>query len=343
MRAWQIHSYGKPKDVLKLENIDTPEPGPGEIRVIVEAATINFNDLDGIYGRYLTVNPDLPFTPGMEIVGRVDACGEGAHAWQGKRVCAIPKGAFGGYAEMAICPTRMTFEMPDYIPTIEAAALYYPYHLSWLALFERGKLQAGETVVIHAAAGGIGSGAIQLAKQVGARVIATAGSKLKLELCKQLGADVLINYQEQNFSEIVLEETNWKGADVIMDSIGGDITLKGYDCIAFGGRLLAMGFSGGIEEEDESPLTARPIIFSNSAYTGVLFSYAEDPIAHRKHVGVNLPAYALGEKIHREILQLWVEKKIRGVIGQQFSFEELPIVFEKIENRTSVGRSVILL
>jgi NADPH:quinone reductase len=343
MKAWRIHNYGKPENVLQLEDITLPEPGPGETRVRVEAVTINFNDLDGIYGRYITVNPDLPFTPGMEVVGRVEACGKGAEAWQGKRVCSIPRGAFGGYAEAAICPTRMTFEIPEHIPAVEAAAIYYPYHLSWLALFERGNLQAGETVVIHAAAGGIGSAAVQLAKQAGARVIATAGSDSKLELCKQLGADVVINYREQKFSDVVLEVTDCKGADVIMDSIGGDVTLEGFGCIAFGGRLLAMGFSGGIEAEDESELTARPVIFSNSSYAGVLFSYAEDPIAHRRDVGVNLPAYSTGEKIHQQILQLWEKKQIRAVIGQQFSFEELPKAFEKIENRASVGRSVILL
>lgn len=343
MKAWRIHSYGKPSEVLCLEDVALPEPGPGETRVRVEALTINFNDLDGIYGRYLTVNPDLPYIPGMEVVGRVEACGEGTEPWQGRRVCAIPRGAFGGYTEAAICPSRMMFEMPEHIPSLEAAAIYYPYHLSWLALFERGKLQAGETVVIHAAAGGIGSGAVQLAKQAGARVIATAGSAAKLELCGELGADVLVNYREQNFTDIVLEDTNWKGADVIMDSIGGEVTQQGLACMAFGGRLLAMGFSGGIEAEDETPVTARPIVFSNSAYTGVLFSYAFDPVAHRREIGVNLPAYARGEKIHAEILKLWDEKKIRSVIGQQFNFEELPQAFEKIENRTSVGRTVILL
>jgi NADPH2:quinone reductase len=343
MKAWTVSHYGKPIEVLKLEKTPVPSPGAGEIRVKVEALTINFNDLDGIYGRYLTVKPSLPYIPGMEVVGRVDACGEGVEEWMAKRVCAIPRGAYGGYAEETICPTRMAFEMPEHIPVVEAAAIYYPYHLSWLALFERAKLQAGETVVIHAAAGGIGSAALQLAKQVGARVIATAGSEEKLKLCKELGADVVINYREENFTDIVLKDTQWRGADVIMDSIGGEVTQQGLSCMAFGGRLLAIGFSGGIEAEDETPITARPIIFTNSSYAGVLFSYAVDPIAHRREVGVNLPAYATGEKIHAQILKLWEEKKIRSVIGQQFSFEDLPRVFEKIENRTSVGRSIILL
>jgi NADPH2:quinone reductase len=184
VKAWRVHEYGRPREALRLEDVPAPEPGPGEVRVRVAAITLNYNDLDGILGRYLTVKPPLPFIPGMEVLGRVDAAGAGAEEWIGKRVCTIPNGAFGGYAEYAVGAVAATFEMPDDLPDAEAAALYFPFHLAWLGLFERGGLEAGETVLIHAAAGGVGSAAVQLAKHAGARVFATAGSEAKLTLCR---------------------------------------------------------------------------------------------------------------------------------------------------------------
>ena len=152
----------------------------------------------------MMVRPELPYSPGMEVMGIVDACGAGTEEWQGRRVVAMPKGANGGFAEYAICPAVSMFDMPDSIPLPGAAALYFPFHLAWLGLFDRADLQAGESVLIHAAAGGSGSAAIQLAKHAGARVFATAGTDEKVQLCRDLGADVAINYNEEDFAQIVL-------------------------------------------------------------------------------------------------------------------------------------------
>src|SRR5262249_37617909 len=113
MKAWRLHEYGAPRDVLRLEEVETPVPGARDVPVRVAALALNYNDLDGIVGRYLTVRPPLPYTPGMEVLGRVDAAGEGAQEWIGKWVCAIPNGAFGGYAEWAVCSAAATFEMPE--------------------------------------------------------------------------------------------------------------------------------------------------------------------------------------------------------------------------------------
>ena len=195
MRAWRIHEYGQPLDVLQLDTVPVPEPEAGEVRVRVQAIPLNLNDLERITGGNMMVRPELPYAPGMEVMGVVDACGEGAEAWQGERVVAMTKGAYGGFAEYAICPAISMFEMPDDIPLPDAAALYFPFHLAWLGLFDRADLQAGETVLIHAAAGGSGSAAIQLAVHAGARVFATAGTDEKVQLCRELGADVAINYQ----------------------------------------------------------------------------------------------------------------------------------------------------
>src|SRR5262245_3549972 len=195
MRAWRTHRYGRPTEVLQLDRVPIPEPGPGEVRVRVQAIPFNLNDLERITGGNMMVRPELPYSPGMEVMGVVDACGAGAEAYAGQRVVAMPKQAHGGFAEYAVRPIVSAFEMPASIPLPGAAALYFPFHLAWLGLFDRAALRKGESVLIHAAAGGSGSAAIQLAKHAGARVFATAGSPEKVKLCLELGADVAIDYR----------------------------------------------------------------------------------------------------------------------------------------------------
>src|SRR5262245_61051536 len=207
MRAWRTHEYGRPTEVLKLDTVPIPVPEAGEVCVQVQGIPFNLNDLERITGGNMMVRPELPYSPGMEVMGVVAACGAGAEAWQGRRVVATTKGAHGGFAEYAICPTASMFDMPDEIPLPDAAALYFPFHLAWLGLFDRADLQAGESVLVHAAAGGSGTAAVQLAVNAGARVFATAGTDAKVELCRELGADVAINYNAADFSEVVLAET----------------------------------------------------------------------------------------------------------------------------------------
>src|SRR3954469_21478868 len=157
MRAWRVHEYGDPLDVLRLETVDRPEPDAGDVRVRVEAIPLNLNDLERINGGNMAVRPEFPYSPGMEVMGVVDGCGAGAEEWMGARVAAMPKQAYGGYAEYAICPAVSTFALPEDLPLPDAAALYFPFHLAWLGLFDRAALSPGESVLIHAAAGGSGS------------------------------------------------------------------------------------------------------------------------------------------------------------------------------------------
>src|SRR3984885_9168114 len=208
MRAWLVHEFGAPTDVLRLGEVDAPEPGPGEVQIAVEAITINFNDIDGIRGRYRTVPVDPPYIPGMEVLGRVLAAGDGDRELIGKRVCAIPAGAFGGDAEVAGAPVAMTFAMPENMDTAIAASVYMPFHVASLALYERAHLSADDTVLVHAAAGGAGSAAVQLARARGARVIATAGGRHKLRFAAELGADVAIDYRGDDFVARVLDATS---------------------------------------------------------------------------------------------------------------------------------------
>src|SRR5438132_13596209 len=164
MRAWRVHQYGSPLEVLQLDTAPIQEPGANEVRVRVQAIPLNLNDLERVTGGNMMVRPEFPYSPGMEVFGIVEECGEGAEQWLGERVAAITRQAYGGFAEHAICPAVGSFTIPGDIPLPDAAALLFPFHLAWLGLVDRADLQPGESVLVHAAAGGAGSAAVQLAK-----------------------------------------------------------------------------------------------------------------------------------------------------------------------------------
>ena len=275
MRAWRTHEYGRPTEVLKLDTVPIPQPDAGKLRVKVQAIPFNLNDLERITGGNMMVRPELPYSPGMEVMGVVDACGEGTEQWLGKRVVAMPEGAHGGFAEFAICTPISTFEMPASIPLPDAAALYFPFHLAYLGLFDRADLQAGESVLIHAAAGGSGSAAIQLAKNVGARVFATAGTDDKVKLCRELGADIAINYTSADFAEVVLAETSNEGVDVVFDNVGEAVLEPSLKCTKYNGRYVMMGFASNKEVADEPFLVPRRLMLSNFKLCGVMLAYAD--------------------------------------------------------------------
>ena len=343
MKAWTVLRYGTPAEALSLEDVATPEPGAGEVRIRVSAITLNFNDIDGIYGRYQTIPLVPPYTPGMEVLGRVEACGPGTDAWAGRRVVAVPTGAHGGYAEAVIAPTTMMFEMPTDLPEPEAAAVYLPFHLAWLGLHERGRIQAGETLLVHAAAGGIGSAAVQLGVLAGARVIATAGSAEKLALCEALGADVLVDYRTTDFVDAALAATGGSGVDVAFDTLGGDVTRSTFTCMAFNGRHLVVGFTSGIEAEDQG-IVPRPIVFGNLSLCGVCLAYVDDPReAKQARNGYNLPSRELGERVHAQVVELVRQGQVRPVVGLELPFASLPAGLEALERRETVGRVVVRL
>jgi NADPH:quinone reductase len=277
-------------------------------------------------------------------LGVVERTGTGAEEWLGKRVVAIPSGAFGGYAELAVGPSAMAFEMPapSELADTAAAAVYFPFHLSWLALHERARIQADETVLVHAAAGGVGSAAVQLARVAGARVIATAGSEAKLELCRSLGAAVVINYKEGDFVQAVLEATDGSGVDVAFDSVGGEVTTQTFQCMAFNGRHLLVGFASGIEAEDEG-IIPRPVLFGNFSLLGVCHAYVDDPRVLKGMTGYNFPSHADGQRVHARILELIADGRVRPVIGSEVGFEELPQALQSMADRQTVGRNVVVV
>jgi NADPH2:quinone reductase len=345
MRAWRTHAYGDPLEALKLDVVPIPRPGPGELRIKVDAIPLNLNDLERITGGNMMVRPELPYSPGMEVMGTVDSCGEGTEGWTGRRVVSIPTGAYGGFAEYAICPVPSTFEMPESIPLPDAAALFFPFHLAWLGLVDRAGLQAGETVLIHAAAGGSGSAAVQLAVHHGARVFATAGTDEKVRLCQELGAHVAINYTTTDFAEVLLRETAGQGVDVVFDNVGEAVLEKSLQCTKYNGRYLSMGFASNKLVADEPFIVPRRIALGNLKLCGVLLSYQEpDALAFLKTgMGWNFIPSEMGARIMDEIVSLVLSKEIRPVIGRVVDFLEIPAAIDAMARRETVGRTIALI
>lgn len=345
MHAWRLHEYGQPVDVLKLEQVDIPEPGDGELRVKVLGIPFNLNDLERVTGGNMMVKPEFPYSPRMEVMGLVEKCGDGCEAWHGKHVVAMPAGAHGGYAEYAICAPVSAFEVPKEIPLRDAAAMYFPYHLAWLGLIERAGLQAGETVLVHAAAGSVGSAAIQLAVNAGARVIATAGSNEKLEWCRKLGAEITVNYSSDDFVAIVKEATEKKGVDVVFDTVGAAVMEQSLSAIAYNGRYIMMGFSSDKTVADEKSLVPRRLALSNISLCAVMLAYADEPMSYflNDSMGWNFVPAALGEKINKIIISLVQKGALKPAVGRIVNFDDIPQTLQDLADRKTVGKVIALL
>ncbi len=346
MRAWRTHAYGAPRDALSLDTVPIPDPEAGEVRVRVHAVPLNLNDLERITGGNMMVRPELPAIPGMEVMGVVDACGEGVDdAWHGRRVVAIAKGATGGFAEHAICPVVGTFPMSDDIALPGAAALFFPFHLAWLGLFDRAGLEKGESVLIHAAAGGAGSAAVQLAKHAGARVFAAAGGPEKVALCRELGADLAIDYTANDFAPVVLRETGGRGVDVVFDNVGEAVMEQSMNALAYNGRYVMMGFASNKAVADEQFLVPRRIALGNMKLCGVLLSYADDDRAGlvKTALGWNLPPARLGAQIMTDVIRLVRDGAVRPVVGKVVGFDEIPAAIEAMADRRTTGRTVVVV
>lgn len=252
MKAWRVHRNGEPREVMRLEETSEPEPGPGQLLVRVRAAGVNFPDALLCRGEY-QVRPDFPFTPGVELCGEVLAAGEGTEAGEGaegapetgSRVLAQPALPFGAFAEQTLVPAHSARAAPEALDDAEVAALHIGYQTGWFALHRRARIQYGETLLVHAAAGGVGSAAVQLGKAAGARVIGVVGGAAKAETARELGCDVVVDRRSDDIVAAVKEATEGRGADVVYDPVGGDAYTKSVKCIAFEGRVVVVGFASG--------------------------------------------------------------------------------------------------
>ncbi len=340
MKALQVIRHGQPGEVLAVQTVDRPEPGPGEVRVKVSAASLNFNDIDRCRGKLVSVPTPPPFTLGMDVCGVVDRVGEGAGPWLGKRVVAITKNALGGIAGYALADAISVFDAPAALDDAEATAFLLTFQASHLALFRRGRLQAGETLVIHSAASGLGTAGVQLGKAAGARVIAVAGGPEKGALCASLGADLVIDHTAEDFGEAVLVATGDLGADVVYDLAGGEFVERSWRCTARGGRYLAVGFA----DDDDNGMTGRPLrmaCIGNIDIVGVMLAWVDSVDPGMRRFGFNAFGRDVADEVHADLLRLVTGGEIRPFVGRRVAMEDAGRALDDHEARRSLGRTVV--
>ena len=322
MRAISVDHYMEPAE-LRVSEIPEPEAGPGALQIEVRAAGCNFLDTLIVQGKY-QVKPDFPFTPGGEIAGVVKALGAGVEGFAvGDRVLAGTQ--IGGFAETAVVPAADVHRMPDEMSFEEGAAIPIIYPTSYAALIFRANLQAGETLLVHAAVGGVGSTAVQIGKALGARVIATVGGADKLEIARKLGADEVIDYRVEDFVARVHEITGGSGADVIYDPVGGDVFDRSLKCIAWNGRLLVVGFASGRIPE----VKTNRIMLKNIAVTGIHWGAYLDNEPER------VPETFEG------LFALYREGLIKPLIFRTYPLEDLPSALGELASRKTHGKLII--
>jgi len=242
MKAVLCKAYGPPESLV-VEDVESPTPGPGEVVIAVKAASVNFPDVLIIQNKY-QVKPPLPFSPGSEVAGIVKATGDGVNGFTpGDRVMAIT--TYGAFAEEVKTEARRLLPLPAGMDFTQAAAFGLTYATSDFGLRDRGELKAGETLLVLGAAGGVGIAAIEIGKALGARVIACASTDDKLAVCREHGADEMINYATEDLRERIKQLTDGKGVDVVYDPVGGPYTEPALRSLAWRGRLLVVGFAAG--------------------------------------------------------------------------------------------------
>jgi len=326
MRAWQVFDHGNPAEVLRLtEGVDLPEPVGEQVELRVEACALNFADSLLCRGTYQE-RPPLPFTPGLEVCGTVLAAGPDAHHAIGARLLGSPMLPYGGFAERAIARSHDVFPIFGDLPPTEAAAFHITYQTAWFALSRRSQLQAGQTLLVHAGAGGVGSAAIQLGSAIGATVIATAGGEEKVELCRQHGADLAVDYDVEDFVAVVNEATLGRGADVIFDPVGGDTFIRSTKCIAWEGHLVVIGAAGGNYAEAR---TNHALVKNYSVH------------------GLNWTGYRTRHpevvaEAHDDLVALWEHDKLRPSVSSIATLEGLPDALSKLTTRNSTGKLVLV-
>lgn len=315
-------------DALQWKELPTPEPGAGQVRIRIEAASLNFPDLLIVQNKY-QMKPPLPFVPGSEYAGVVEAVGEGVkHLRSGQRVACLS--GTGGFGTHTLAPAALCMPLPEGFPAVDAAAFIMIYATSYHALMDRAQLKAGETVLILGAAGGVGTAAIQIAKAAGARVIAAASSDEKCALCASLGADATINYAQHGPLASLRDEikrlTDGKGPDVIYDPVGGDFAEPAFRSIAWRGRYLVVGFASG-------PIPALPLnlaLLKGASIVGVFWGdFAKrEPQANAAMMQALAGMYAKGQ--------------VKPVIDQTLPMAELHKAYAIMGSRSVKGKLVLV-
>jgi NADPH2:quinone reductase len=326
VRAWVVRQLGGPES-LNLEEIAPGEPAEGMVRIRVRAAAINFPDALMVAGLY-QVKPELPFVPGVEVSGEVMSAPPASGFKPGDRVMAlVDSGGLtrGGYSEITDAAPQSITRMPDKMSFEEGAGFTLVFQTGWFGLHRRANLKAGETLLVHAGAGGVGSAAIQLGNAAGATVIATAGSDEKVEVCRRLGADHAVNYKTEDFVEEVKRVTGGRGADVVFDPVGGDVYDRSIKCIAFEGRIVIVGFTSG-----RIPQAAtNHVLIKNYSVVGL-------------HWGLyNKRAPELIAPAARALLDLYDSGKIKPHISIRLPLSEAPRALATVAEGKSTGKVIL--
>jgi NADPH2:quinone reductase len=326
VKAWVVRELGGPES-LHLEDIDPGEPAGGCVRIKVRAASINFPDALMVAGLY-QVKPELPFVPGFEVSGEVVTAPDSSGFQAGDRVMALLDNAGltrGGYSEIADAPAQSVLRVPDGMPFEEAAGFTVVFQTGWFALHRRAQLRSGETLLVHAGAGGVGSAAIQLGKATGATVIATAGSDEKVAVCLKVGADHAINYKQADFVEEVKRLTGGRGADVVFDPVGGEVYDRSTKCIAFEGRILIIGFTSGRIPH----AAANHVLLKNYSVVGLHWGL------YMKRAPELIPVAA------RELADLYTAGKIKPFVSTRLPLNQAPRALGLVAEGKSTGKVVL--
>lgn len=316
MQAWRVHRNGEPGEVMRLEERERLTPGEGQVLLKVLAANINFPDALLCRGQY-QVRPPLPFTPGVEICGETE---------DGRRVLVTPALPDGGFAEYVVAPEQALLPAPQALDDAEAAALHIGYQTGWFGLHRRARLRAGETLLVHAAAGGVGSAAVQLGKAAGATVIGVVGGPDKAKAAAALGCDLVIDRHGEDIVAAVKEATGGRGADVVYDPVGGDAYAKSVKCVAFEGRVVVVGFASGVIP---TPALNHALV-KNYSVLGL----------HWGLYNTKDPAAVLA--CHDELTALAVRGAIKPLISERVPMDGAAAAVQRVADGTSTGRIVVI-
>ncbi|NJQ02618.1 NADPH:quinone oxidoreductase family protein [Streptomyces zingiberis] len=325
MKAWRVHRNGEPRAVMSLDEVPDPVAGPGQLLLRVLAANVNFPDALLCRGEY-QVRPPLPFTPGVEVCAEVAAVGDGATGEAGDRVLAQPPLPGGGFAEFTVADAASVLPAPAGLGDAEAAALHIGYQTGWFGLHRRARLQAGETLLVHAAAGGVGSAAVQLGKAAGATVIGVAGGPEKAAVARDLGCDLVLDRRSDDVVAAVKEATSGRGADVVYDPVGGEAYRQSAKCVAFEGRIVVVGFAGGAVP---APALSHALV-KNYSILGLHWGlYAsKDPGAVRD--------------CHRELTALAARGAIAPLVSERAGLDGAAGAVQRVADGLTTGRVVVV-
>ncbi len=323
MKALTCHVYGPPEN-LCVEELPSPAPGRGQVAIDVKASALNFPDALMVQGLY-QVKPPLPFCPGAELAGVITALGEGVEGLrQGDRVIAFP--GTGAFAEECVAAAERVLLLPPNMDFPSGAALLLTYGTSLHALRDRAGLREGEWLLVLGAAGGVGAAAIEIAKALGARVIAAASNTDKLDLCRKLGADATIDYTREDVRQRALEITAGRGVDVVYDPVGGTYAEAALRALAWRGRFLVVGFASG----DIPKIPLNLALLKERSLLGVYWGDAvrTDPQHHLRNV--------------RQLMDWFAQGRIHPHISEQVPLRDAPLAMRHLLERRIKGKVVVL-